>query len=61
MAQATHAAFDTQREIDSRPALSRPRASVAGKVVGRSLDDADRRRLAQEVIDDLARVPAGKA
>ncbi len=24
MAQATHAAFDTQREIDSRPALSRP-------------------------------------
>jgi len=35
--------------------------AVAGKVVGRSLDDADRRRLAQEVIDDLARVPAGKA
>jgi F-type H+-transporting ATPase subunit b len=34
--------------------------AVAGKVVGRSLDDADRRRLAQEVIDDLARVPAGK-
>ena len=35
--------------------------AVASKVVGRSLDDADRRRLAQEVVDDLARVPAGKA
>ena len=35
--------------------------AVAGKVVGRSLDDADRRRLAQEVVDDLSRVPAGKA
>jgi F-type H+-transporting ATPase subunit b len=35
--------------------------AVAGKVVGKSLDDADRRRLAQEVVDDLARVPAGKA
>jgi F-type H+-transporting ATPase subunit b len=35
--------------------------AVAGKVVGRSLDDADRRRLAQDVVDDLARVPAGKA
>ncbi len=35
--------------------------AVASKVVGRSLDDADRRRLAQEAIDELARVPAGKA
>src|SRR5262245_35068751 len=35
--------------------------AVAGKVVGKSLDDADRRRLAQQVVDDLARVPAGKA
>jgi F-type H+-transporting ATPase subunit b len=35
--------------------------AVAGKVVGKSLDDADRRRLAQEVVDDLSRVPAGKA
>lgn len=34
--------------------------AVAGKVVGRSLDDADRRRLAQEVVADLTRVPAGK-
>jgi F-type H+-transporting ATPase subunit b len=34
--------------------------AVAGKVVGRSLDDADRRRLAQQVVDDLSRVPAGK-
>ncbi len=35
--------------------------AVAGKVVGRSLDDADRRRLATQVVDDLTRVPAGKA
>lgn len=35
--------------------------AVAGKVVGRSLDDADRRRLAQDVVDDLSRVPVGKA
>ena len=35
--------------------------AVAGKVVGKSLDDADRRRLAQEVVDDLSRIPAGKA
>jgi F-type H+-transporting ATPase subunit b len=35
--------------------------AIAGKVVGKSLDDADRRRLAQEVVDDLSAVPAGKA
>ncbi len=34
--------------------------AVAGKVVGKSLDDADRRRLAQDVVTDLTRAAAGK-
>jgi len=51
----------TQAVADLRREAVTLGLAVAGKVVGRSLDDADRRRLAQEVIDDLSRVPAGKA
>jgi F-type H+-transporting ATPase subunit b len=50
----------TQAVADLRREAVTLGLAVAGKVVGRSLDDADRRRLAQEVIDDLSRVPAGK-
>jgi F-type H+-transporting ATPase subunit b len=68
-AEAAAVAERARREIDSArlQALLEIRKeavglglAVASKVVGKSLDDADRRRLAQDVVSDLTRAAAGK-